>query len=45
MMADYLPADSGALGFLRDNDFGTLMRRPDAALRDLTQRDSLDRDE
>jgi DNA-binding protein YbaB len=45
MMADYLPADSGALGFLRDNDFGTLMRRPDAALRDLTERDSLDRDE
>jgi len=45
MMADYLPADSGALGFLRDNDFGTLMRRPDAALRDLTERDSLGLDE
>jgi DNA-binding protein YbaB len=45
MMADYLPADSGALGFLRDNDFGKLMRRPDAALRDLTLRDSLCRDE
>jgi DNA-binding protein YbaB len=45
MMAEYLPADSGALGFLRDNDFGTLMRRPDATLRDLTERDSLGRDE
>jgi DNA-binding protein YbaB len=45
MMAEYLPADSGALGFLRDNDFGKLMRRPDAALRDLTERDSLGLDE
>ena len=45
MMADYFPADSGALAFLRDNDFGTLMRRPDAALRDLTERDSLNRNE
>jgi DNA-binding protein YbaB len=41
MMADYFPADSGALGFLRDNDFGTLMRRPDAAFQNLTERDSL----
>ncbi len=41
MMADYFPADSGAIGFLRDNDFGTLMRRPDAMLQRLTERDSL----
>ncbi len=45
MMAEYFPADSSALAFLRDNDFGTLMRRPDAAFRDLTERDSLNRDE
>jgi DNA-binding protein YbaB len=45
LMADYLPADSGALHFMRDNDFGAFMRRPDAALRDLTQRDSLNTDE
>jgi len=45
LMADYLPSDSGALQFLRDNDFGSLMRRPDAMLRDLTQRDSLGSDE
>ncbi len=44
-MADYFPADSAAMGFLRDNDFGTLMRRPDAVVRDLTERDSLNRDE
>jgi DNA-binding protein YbaB len=45
LMVDYLPADSGALQFLRDNDFGAFLRRPDAALRDLTQRDSLNTDE
>ncbi|MET0418778.1 MAG: YbaB/EbfC family nucleoid-associated protein [Actinoplanes sp.] len=45
MMADYFPADSGALGFVRDNDFSTLMRRPDAMFRDLTERDSLNPNE
>lgn len=45
MMADYFPADSAALGFVRDNDFGTLLRRSDAVMRDLTERDSLNRDE
>jgi DNA-binding protein YbaB len=39
MMADYFPAESSALAFVRDNDFGTLMRRPDAMFRDLTERD------
>ena len=28
LMADYLPPDSGAMRFLRDNDFGSLLRRP-----------------
>jgi DNA-binding protein YbaB len=45
LMSEYLPSDSGALQFLRDNDFSSLMRRPDAAVRDLTQRDSLDGNE
>jgi DNA-binding protein YbaB len=33
MMADYLPADSGALRFVRDNDFGSLLRRQDDIMR------------
>lgn len=45
MMADYFPADSSALAFLRDNEFGTLMRRPDAMVRDLTERDSVNPNE
>jgi DNA-binding protein YbaB len=45
MMSDYFPADSSALAFVRDNDFGTLMRRPDAMFRDLTERDYLNPNE
>ena len=33
LMSGYLPPDSGALQFLRDNDFDSLMRRPDAIAR------------
>ena len=32
LMAAYLPADSGPLRFLRDNDFGSLLRRSDAIM-------------
>jgi DNA-binding protein YbaB len=30
LVAGYLPADSGAIRFLRDNDFGSLLGRTDA---------------
>jgi DNA-binding protein YbaB len=30
LVAAYLPADSGAIRFLRDNDFGSLLGRTDA---------------
>ena len=33
LMAGYLPPDSGTLRFLRDNDFASLMRRPDSIVR------------
>jgi DNA-binding protein YbaB len=33
LMAGYLPPDSGTLQFLRDNDYGSLMRRPDSIVR------------
>ena len=33
LISGYLPPDSGALQFLRDNDFDSLMRRPDAIVR------------
>jgi len=33
LMAGYLPPDSGTLQFLRDNDFASLMRRPDSIVR------------
>ena len=42
LMAEYLPPESSALRVLRDNDFGALMRKPDA---NLTERDSLMGDE
>ena len=32
LMAAYLPADSGPLSFLRDNDFASLLRRSDAIM-------------
>jgi DNA-binding protein YbaB len=34
LMAAYLPADSGPMRFLRDNDFGSLLRRPDQIMRE-----------
>lgn len=34
LMAGFLPPDSGPLQFLRDNDFGSLLRRPDAIMRE-----------
>jgi DNA-binding protein YbaB len=33
MMAAYLPPDSGAMRFVRDNDFGSLLRRQDDIMR------------
>lgn len=34
MVGEYLPADSGAAGFLRDNDFGRLLSRQDRIMRE-----------
>jgi DNA-binding protein YbaB len=34
MMSDYLPADSGPMQFIKDNNFGSLLRRQDAIMRD-----------
>lgn len=46
LMAEYLSPESSALRLLRDNDFGLLMREPDAKLHaNLTERDSLMGDE
>lgn len=39
IVAEYLPPDSGAVDFLKDNNFGSLMRRHDAALREVAERD------
>ena len=39
LMADYLPADSGALRYLRDPDFGSLLGRSDEIVQDLAGRD------
>ena len=33
VVADYLPAGSAAVDFLKDNNFGTLLRRQDAMMR------------
>ncbi|GAB2580541.1 hypothetical protein Aab01nite_57130 [Paractinoplanes abujensis] len=38
LMGDYLPADSGALRYLRDNNFGTLLGRSDEIVQDLAGR-------
>jgi DNA-binding protein YbaB len=40
MMAAHLPADSPTMGFLRDNDFGTLLGRSDRIMRDADDRDA-----
>ncbi|HET6530769.1 MAG TPA: YbaB/EbfC family nucleoid-associated protein [Actinoplanes sp.] len=40
LMAAYLPPDSGTMRFLRDNDFGSLLRRPDDIMRDAGERDA-----
>jgi DNA-binding protein YbaB len=38
VVGEYLPAGSGARDFIRDGDFGSLLRRSDAALRDEAER-------
>ena len=39
LLAGYLPPGSGAVDFLKDNNFASLMRRHDAALREEAERD------
>src|SRR5690606_7603592 len=39
IVAEYLPPGSGAVDMLKDNNFGSLMRRHDAALREVAVRD------
>ncbi|HYN93198.1 MAG TPA: YbaB/EbfC family nucleoid-associated protein [Pilimelia sp.] len=39
LMAGYLPPGSAAVDFLKDNNFGTLMRRQDAVMREEAARD------
>ena len=39
LVGGYLPAGSGAVDFLKDGDFGSLLRRGDAALRAEAERD------
>jgi DNA-binding protein YbaB len=39
LMADYLPADSGAMRFVRDNNFSSLLRRQDQIMHPSGQRD------
>jgi DNA-binding protein YbaB len=39
LMSDYLPADSGSLRYLRDNNFGSLLGRSDEVVQDLAGRD------
>jgi DNA-binding protein YbaB len=34
MMSGYLPADSGPMQFIKDNNFGSLLRRQDAIMRE-----------
>ena len=38
LMGDYLPADSGALRYLRDHDFGSLLGRSDEIVDDVAGR-------
>jgi DNA-binding protein YbaB len=40
LLAEYLPADSGALGFMRDGDFGNLLKRSDRIMREADDRDA-----
>jgi hypothetical protein len=39
-MSAYLPHDSGTMRFLRDNDFGSLLRRQDDIMREAGERDA-----
>jgi DNA-binding protein YbaB len=39
LVAGYLPADSGTAAFLRDGDFGSLLKRQDAIMREADERD------
>jgi len=38
LLADYLPADSGALRYLREHDFGSLLGRSDELVQDVAGR-------
>ena len=38
LMAGYLPPESGSMQFLRDNNFGNLLRRQDAVMREAGER-------
>jgi DNA-binding protein YbaB len=40
LMSAYLPPDSGTMRFLRDNDFGSLLRRQDDIMREAGERDA-----
>jgi hypothetical protein len=40
LVASYMPADSGALGFMRDGDFGNLLKRQDRIMRETDDRDA-----
>jgi len=40
LMSAYLPADSGTMRFLRDNDLGSLLRRQDDIMREAGDRDA-----
>jgi DNA-binding protein YbaB len=39
LMSAYLPPDSGTMRFLRDNDFGSLLRRQDDIMREAGEGD------
>jgi DNA-binding protein YbaB len=40
LMAAYLPPESATMHFLRDNDFGSLLRRQDDIMRESRERDA-----
>jgi DNA-binding protein YbaB len=40
LMSGYLPAESGAMQFLRDGSFGTLLHKQDSVMREAGERDA-----
>ena len=38
VMSGYLPADSGPMQYIKDNNFGSLLRRQDAIMREVDDR-------